>query len=212
MTFTRRTFLAATAAVLFLITGTSQATKVHTPNSPGPANVVDVNTGELDISIDQTFASAMLSQGIVASFHGTADKVPPNSPKGARGFRVYGGEVDTNTGEGEFETVGDLQFTNGATTIMLRHMTLDTTGAVPVVTAEVLVNGAITGRFPAFTLVVNDLFPVPPAGTTISTPTVAMAVNDTFVTLFNSIFGTKSLWLGISAGTVSVTATTGSIP
>ena len=208
---TPRSFVPATIALLLILSGTSQATKTHTPNKPAPPNVVDVNSGELDISLDQTFSSAMLSQGIIASFHGTADKLPANSPKGARGFRVYGGEVDTNTGEGEFETVGDLQFTNGTTIVMLRHMTLDTSGAVPIVTAEVLVNGAITGRVPVFTLVVNDLFPVPPTSGIFTTPTVAMAVNDSFVTLFNSLFGSNSLWLGIGAGTVSVTATTGTI-
>jgi hypothetical protein len=212
MTFTPRTFLTAIAALLVLITGTSQATTTHKPNAPAAPNVVDVNAGQLDIAIDPIFSVAMLSQGIGPSFHGTSDAVPPTSPRGSRGFRVYGGEVDTNSGEGEFETVGNLQFANSTTTVILRHLTLDTSGAIPVITAEVLVNNAITGRVPVFSLVVNDLFPVPPTGTTITTPTVAMVVNDSFVTLFNSIFGAKALWLGISAGTASVSATTGTIP
>ena len=73
-------------------------------------------------------------------------------------------------------------------------------------------NGSITGRFPVFTLVVNDLFPVPPPSiTNITTPTVALAVNDSFVTLFNSIFNAKVLFLGVGAGTVSVSVTTGTI-
>jgi hypothetical protein len=210
MKISLRSFVVA-SLILTLSVGGSYASKVKT-SAPGPANVVDVNGGELHLSMDTLFTSVLLSQGVVASFHGTSSAVPPTSPKGTRGFRVYGGEVDTNSGEGEFETVGDLQFNNGTTIVMLRHMTLDTTGAVPVITAEVLVNGSITGRFPVFTLVVNDLFPVPPPSITkITTPTVALAVNDSFVTLFNSIFNAKVLFLGVGAGTVSVSVTTGTI-
>jgi hypothetical protein len=199
------------AAVMVLNTGTLHATK-KTPNVPAAPNVVDVNAGQLDIMLDTTFTSVLASQGVLATFHGTADSTPPNAPKNTRGFRIYGGEVDTNSGEGEFETVGDLQFNNGNIVVELRHLTLDTTGAVPVITAEVLVNNAITGRFPVFTLVVDDLFATPPTGTSIATPTVAMAVSDTFVTLFNSIFTNKPLFLGVGAGSASVMATTGSIP
>jgi len=209
MKMTPCTFLLATA-VMVLTTGTLHAAK-KTPNSPSPANVVDVSSGQIDYNLNPTFNSVLLSQGVVISFHGSTEAVPANSPKGTRGFRVYGGEVDTNSGEGEFQSVGDLQLTNGTMTVILRHMTLDTTGAVPVITAEVLVNGSITGRVPVFTLVVDDLFSTPPAGTTFSTPTVAMAVSDSFVTLFNSIFNAKVMFLGLGAGTASVTATIGTI-
>jgi hypothetical protein len=199
------------ALILLLGVGTSSAS-TKKPNAPAAPNVVDVNAGQLDIMLDPVFTSVLSSGGVTASFHGTVDSTPPGTPKGTRGFRVYGGEVDTNSGEGEFETVGDLQFNNGTTLVELRHLTLDTTGAVPVITAEVLINNAISGRFPVFTLVVDDLFPVPPSGTSIATPTVAMAVSDTFVTLFNSIFNNKIIFLGLGAGSTSVMATTGTIP
>ena len=199
------------AGPLFVV-GAVGATTPKQPSPPGPANVADVNAGQLDIYLSAAFTVALRgAAGVVTSFHGTVNSTPVNAGAGTRGFRVYGGEVDTNSGKGEFETVGNLQFTNGATTIVLRHMTLDTTGALPVVTAETVINGAVAGRVPVFTLLADDLFPVPLKGALFATPTVATVVSDGFVTLFNSYFP-QAMWVGMGSGTVSVSGTTGSIP
>ena len=207
----RHSFLLIALAGTSLISSPAGAAKTTSSKSSEPANVVDVSAGQLDVSLDPAFTTALRGiAGVVTSFHGTVLSTPAGASAGTRGFRVYGGEVDTNSGEGEFETVGNLQFTNGLTTIELRHLTLDTTGALPVVTAETIINGAVTGRVPVFTLTANDLFPAPLKGTAFATPAAPTVISDGFVTLFNSYFP-KAMWIGMGTGTVSVAGTIGTI-
>ena len=59
--------LVVASLILTLSVGGSYASKVKT-SAPGPANVVDVNGGELYLSMDTLFTSVLLSQGVVASF------------------------------------------------------------------------------------------------------------------------------------------------
>lgn len=201
---------ALTAATLLLSAVPSHGTTNKKPNDPGPPNVVDVNAGQMNINLDQTFTTIVGTLGVTTSFHGT-HAVPAGFPTTGRGFRVYGGQVDTSSGEGEFQSVGTLEFTNGTTIVQLRHLTLDTTGAAPVITAEVLLNGSMAGRVPVFTLITNDLFSIPVNGNSFTTPAVALAMSDSFVTLFNTLFNLKVMTLGLGAGTVSASATIGPI-
>lgn len=198
-----RTFL-LTAAALFFSVAPVYAQRGRTPNGPS-TTVLDVNAGYLYLSFEQTFYTTLSMSAVDISFHGTVDAAP-----GVRGFRVYGGLCDTTSGAGEFQSVGDIQFLLGTNVAELYHLTLDTTGQVPVITAELLWNGVVAGRIPVFTLVTSDLTG-PVTGSTFSTPTVALAVNDSFVTLFNSLFHSKILSLGLGAGTTSLTAGLGSL-
>ena len=200
---------ALTAATLLLSAMPTHASNKK-PNNPGPPNVVDVNAGQLNLNLDQTFTTIVGTLGINTTFHGT-HPVPAGFPATGRGFRVYGGQVDTSSGEGEFQSVGTLEFANGTTTVQLRHLTLDTTGAAPVITAELLLNGSMAGRVPVFTLITNDLFSTPVNGSSFTTPAVPVAMADSFVTLFNSLFNLKVMTLGLGAGTVSASATIGPI-
>jgi hypothetical protein len=80
------------------------------------------------------------------------------------------------------------------------------------VSAEVLVNGSIAGRYPLFSLDLNGPYPFASTSTSFEMGQVPIIVSETFVSLINGIFGKTVFRVGTLAGSVGLTATGGTIP
>ena len=87
-----------------------------------------------------------------------------------------------------------------------------TAAPTPNVNAEILVNGAIVGRSPVFTLNVTGAYPYASTPTTFNMSAVPMNISDSFVFYINSLFGRTVFTIGTPAGSVDMATTLGTIP
>ena len=207
--FSLRKLTALTAALLLAASPVTTARALSTPFAV--PDVVDINGGVLGLYVVNTLTSMGNSAGVITSFHGTT-AAPAGSAIGSYGFRIFAGEVDINHGIGDAMAVGNIQMSSPTITVMLRHLQFDNSGPTPNVSAEILVNGAIVGRSPVFTLNVSGMYPFTSTPTTFHMNQVPMNVADSFVFYINGVFGKQVFTVGSPAGLVGMSTTLGTIP
>jgi len=103
-----------------------------------------VGAGVTSVKLSGDFVGALQSLGVKP---GTVE--PTKLFHGRVTFPVIGGAIDLKTLKGEIIHSGGLTLTAGNTQVRLQAFTIDTTGAGPVLTGLVVVNGALLGRVPS---------------------------------------------------------------
>jgi hypothetical protein len=162
-----------------------------------------VEYGRTILVFDPSFTSAVSSLG--ATLGGVGFSSVDSS--GMVVFPVVSGAVDLQTGQGEVNHLGGLSVIANGLHLRLQNFVLDTTGS-PVLTALLVVNNKLIGRFPLFNL-------TPPAGTTLPLPTTVgiLQLNGFGVTFnpigaatINAIFGNSPIPGGMLVGTLNLYA------
>lgn len=126
---------------------------------------------------------------------------------GVAGFPVTGGVVDLGTAKAEINHSGGLFLAAGNTRVELTSFNIDTTGAAPVLTGLVTVNGDLLGRVPLFDLELPALtLPLRPQSfNTLFIPNVKVTLSATAAAALSGVFG-ATVPAGLSIGTASVYA------
>lgn len=126
---------------------------------------------------------------------------------GVAGFPVTGGVVDLGTAKAEINHAGGLFLAAGTTRVELTSFNIDTTGAAPVLTGLVTVNGDLLGRVPLFDLELPALtLPLRPQSfNTLFIPNVKVTLSATAAAALSGVFG-ATVPAGLSIGTASVYA------
>jgi len=126
---------------------------------------------------------------------------------GVAGFPVTGGVVDLGTAKAEINHAGGLFLAAGTTRVELTSFNIDTTGAAPVLTGLVTVNGDLLGRVPLFDLELPALtLPLRPQSfNTLFIPNVKVTLSATAAAALSGVFG-ATVPAGLNIGAASVYA------
>ncbi len=177
-----------TAAILFVcISAFGQNTKT-------------VESGRTSVKLSGDLISALQSLGVTP-----ATIAPSQLRNGQVNFPITGGAIDLKTLKGEIIHSGGLTLTSGKTQVRLQAFTLDTTGAAPVLTGLVTVNGALLARVPLFdinlsgsSIKVNDGI--------VTITAVGLTLDKAAATALNQVFNVKAFTAGFPVGTARVSA------
>ncbi len=134
---------------------------------------------------------------------------PGRLEEGAKGvfaaFPITAGAIDAGTIKAEIDHAGGLSLSAGATKVELTDFIIDLTGAKPVLTGLVTVDGSLLTRLPLFDLNL--------AASTVKAQDGRVAVTDVAVTLdagaasaLNGVFHIAALSGGLAIGTAKVQA------
>ena len=163
------------------------------------AQAQDVAYGRLTISFSSSFLSSIAAAGItITDLNGN----PLNS--GSTTFTGVGGELNLVNAAGELLHTGGYVLTIGSNTVQLLNPVIDTTNIYgPVISALVVVNGAVVSRIPLFTLLppANFSVPLPSTAGTVQLAGVFLFVSPALATELNSILGSNVISSGLAAGT-----------
>lgn len=106
-------------------------------------------------------------------------------------FPIASGSVDLNTVAGELQHKGGLVIQADGRQIQLLNFTLDITGSQPTISAQLVIDGSISGRFPLFLVQppVNLALPLQPQGGMIVIKQASLFLSQAGASAFNSLFG-----------------------
>lgn len=161
--------------------------------------------GRTSVTLSNDFIGALGSLQVAAGAVGAG-----SLRSGVASFPITGGALDLGTAKAEINHSGGLSLSAGATRVQLLSFNIDTTGATPVLTGLVTVNGDVVGRLPLFNLTLPSLtLPLQPgAFGTIFIPGVQVRLSREAAGALNSIFGVTAFTEGFNIGTASVQAVT----
>ena len=157
--------------------------------------------GETRVQLSSDFVSALGTLGVSP---GTV--FPTRLHRGAVNFPIVAGAIDTTTAKGELIHSGGLTLAAGTTKVQLQSFTIDTTGAKPVITGIVSVNGQLLGRLPLFNLELpsNLTLPLVPRGGWITLSGVGVKLSGTAAGALNSVFNVNAFTEGFNIGSANV--------
>jgi hypothetical protein len=163
-----------------------------------------VSAGVTSLQVDPNFAAGLNSLGV------TEKAISPAVlSSGIVVFPVIGGALDASTERGEIIHSGGLEFDAGSITVQLKELTIDTTGATPVISGLIIANGSMVGRIVLFNLAPNSTSAVPGPGFTAalsSNASVTLAASA--ATSLNSMLNTSVLQAGLPIGTATILGVT----
>jgi len=116
------------------------------PASALRAQSLSVQGGYISLVHDSTFTTPLRTYGI--NITGSANSLAVD--KYVPFFNITGGLLDGATGAGEIQTEGGFSYSNNSRAIEVRRFTLDTTGAAPLVSGLVFIDGLPMGRMPLY--------------------------------------------------------------
>jgi len=165
----------------------------------GPS--VLLNEGRTSVTLSSDFIGALGALQLTAGAVGAG-----SLRSGVASFPITGGALDLANAKAEINHSGGLVLATNTTRVQLLSFNIDTTGATPVLTGLVTVNGDVVGRLPLFTLGLPALtLPLQPAAFgTIFLPGVQVRLSAEAATALNSIFGVNAFVEGFNIGTASV--------
>jgi hypothetical protein len=111
------------------------------------AQTSNFSFGVTTVHLSEGFVSALGSLHVTPSPLGTS-----GLRDGAIDFPIIEGEFDPANLKAEIIHSGGLRLAAGGTTVDLRHFIIDTTGAKPVITGFVVLDGNVVGRLTLFDL------------------------------------------------------------
>jgi hypothetical protein len=182
----------AVAALVTVLSPLSQAQKTKT-----------IDRGRTTVALSSGFVSALGSLGVTPGTVG-----PTRLYSGTVDFPVTGGAIDLDTAAGQILHSGGLTLTAGSTEVVLQSFIIDTTGAAPVITGLVSVDGKLLGRLPLFDLALPSglTLPLKPADGLIILKGVGVTLDSTAAGALNSVFNVSAFKGGFGIGTAKVIA------
>lgn len=165
------------------------------------APTVVLADGKTSVALSNDFFAALVALRLSAGAVGDG-----SLRSGVASFPVTGGALDLATAKGEINHAGGLFLAAGSTRVELLSFNIDTSGARPVLTGLVTVNGDFVGRLPLFNLELPAVnLPLQPqAFNTIFLPGVKVTLSAEAAQALNSVFGVTAFAEGFSIGSASV--------
>ena len=142
-----------------------------------------IQQGKMSFAFNADLMSSLTTNGISVAFKGYST----NARKGI-GFDVANGTMDLANGVGEVDAAGSVTLTQGASQITLKNFILDTSTALPFLSAIVQVNGRSAGRQQVFQLVSANPFAAPLQYGEYVTGTTYFKVSPMFTSEINDYF------------------------
>jgi hypothetical protein len=117
---------------------------------------------------------------------------------------VIEGVLDRADARGEVQHSGGIRFGRNPVFVRFANFILDTTGAAPVLTADVVVNNSVVSRQPVFDVTLPTLtLPIPNSRRLLSIRSMTLALRTESADILNAAFGTTTFAAGLSVGRAS---------
>lgn len=166
---------------------------------------VTAYSGATDVTLSSTLLTSLTSLGVKVGYDH-----PAMVSGGTATFPLVTGVIDLNTSAGSLLHSGALTFdaTSDATKIRLQAFVISTASKPPVLSAVVVVNNAVWGRYNVFdlTLPAGTTLPLKPSGNTLMLKGVKLTLDPSMSTMLNKVYGVSQFTPGFDVGTASVTA------
>lgn len=166
---------------------------------------VTAYSGATDVTLSSTLLTSLTSLGVKVGYDH-----PAMVSGGTATFPLVTGVIDLNTSAGSLLHSGALTFdaTSDATKVRLHAFVISTASKPPVLSAVVVVNNAVWGRYNVFdlTLPAGTTLPLKPSGNTLMLKGVKLTLDPSMSTMLNKVYGVSQFTPGFDVGTASVTA------
>lgn len=171
----------------------------HTISVAVAAPTASVGGGATTIRLTAPFTTTLSSLNIAVS------KVEESTVRrGSIVSPIVEGVIDRADARGEVEHSGGIRFGRSPVFVRFSNFILDTTGAAPVLTAQVVVNDSVLSRQPVFDVTLPTLtLPIPNSRRLLSIRSMTLALRTESADILNSAFGTTSFAAGLSVGRAS---------
>ena len=162
-------------------------------------------SGATDVTLSSTLLTSLTSLGVKVGYD------HPAMLSGATAtFPVVTGVIDLNSSAGSLLHSGALIFNaeSDSTKVRLQAFVISTASKPPVLSAVVVVNNAVWGRYNVFdlTLPAGTTLPLKPSGNTLSLKGVKLTLNSSMSAMLNKVYGVSQFTPGFDVGTANVTA------
>lgn len=191
----KRKFTGFGMAILLVLAG------LVGPVSAKPS--INIGTGQTRVFLSSDFIGALGALNLSAGSVGNSFL-----QSGVAGFPITTGVLDLENAKGEINHSGGLFLATRSTRVELTSFSIVTSGATPVLTGNVTVNGDYVGRLPLFNLELPALtLPLQPqAFGTLFIPGVKVTLSSEAAAALNSVFGVTAFAGGFNIGTAQVFA------
>lgn len=163
-------------------------------------NTKTVEAGWTSVKLSGDLVTALQTLGV------TPGTIAPSKLRAGKvNFPVTAGAIDLKSLKGEIVHSGGLTLTAGNTQVRLQTFTIDTTGAAPVLTGLVTVNGALLGRIPLFDINLSGSSVRVNEGI-LTITRVGLTLNKAAAASLNQVFGVNAFSSGFPVGTAKVIA------
>jgi hypothetical protein len=171
------------------------------PASANPS--VNLGGGQTKVLLSNDFLGALGALNLSAGSIGNGTLF-----SGVAAFPIVGGVLDLQNAKGEINHSGGLFLATRTTRVELSSFNIDTTGATPVLTGLVTVNGDLIGRVPLFRLELPALtLPLQPqAFGTVFVPNVKVTLSPEAALALNGVFSVTAFTSGFNIGIAQVYA------
>ena len=164
-----------------------------------------VYSGATDVTLSSTLTSSLSSLGVKVGYD------HPAMVSGATAtFPLVTGVIDLNTSAGTLLHSGALIFDaqSNSTKVRLQAFVISTASKPPVLSAEVVVNNAVWGRYNVFDLMLpaGTTLPLKPTGNTLWLKGVKLTLDPSMSAMLNKVYGVSQFTPGFDVGTATVTA------
>jgi len=171
-------------------------------------HAVTAYSGATDVTLSSTLLTSLTSLGVKVGFD------HPAMVSGATAtFPLVTGAIDLNTSAGSLLHSGALTFDaqSDATKVRLQAFVISTASKPPVLSAVVVVNNAVWGRYNVFdlTLPAGTTLPLKPSGNTLMLKGVKLTLDPSMSATLNKVYGVSQFTPGFDVGTANVTANVG---
>jgi hypothetical protein len=166
---------------------------------------VTVYSGATDVTLSSSLLTSLTSLNVKVGYD------HPAMVSGATAtFPLVTGVIDLSTSAGSLLHSGALIFDaqSDATRVRLQAFVISTASKPPVLSAEVVVNNAVWGRYNVFdlTLPAGTTLPLKPSGNTLMLKGVKLTLNPSMSAMLNKVYGVSQFTPGFDVGTANVTA------
>lgn len=166
---------------------------------------VTAYSGATDVTLSSTLLTSLTSLGVKVGYDH-----PAMVSGGTATFPLVTGVIDLNTSAGSLLHSGALTFDaiSDATKVRLQAFVISTASKPPVLSAVVVVNNAVWGRYNVFdlTLPAGTTLPLKASGNTLMLKGVKLTLDPSMSTMLNKVYGVSQFTPGFDVGTASVTA------
>ena len=164
--------------------------------------------GSTDVTLSSNLISALGSLGVKVGYD------HPAVVSGATAtFPIASGVIDLKTSAGTLLHSGSLTFdaTSDATKVSLQSFVISTASKPAVLSAEVVVNNAVWGRYNVFDLMLpaGTTQPLKPEGNTLWLKGVKLTLDPSMSAMLNKVYGVSQFTPGFEVGTANVSAVVG---
>ena len=164
------------------------------------AQTLGISTGVTKVDLAEGFVSAL------SSLHVAPAPIGASELNGTTiDFPILTGHFDTSDDKAEIIHSGGLSLTAGGTVVDLRDFIIDTTGAMPIITGLVELDGKVVGRLTLFDLSLKEAA-LDSDGCVLIIKNVDVTLDKGAAATLNSVFKISALAGGLNIGTAKVIA------